>query len=271
MSEKEKNAYILGTDQEELFRLGIQHQVWASEAQEAWRLAGFRAGQTLLDLGCGPGFCTKELAYIAGTSGQLIGVDKSAFYIDHLNKVAELQHLNIEGIATDFDKMELASASLDGMYCRWAMAWLPNPKEILSKVYDALKPGGRMVIHEYYDWSTHQTEPAIPALSKAIAAALKSYKDSEGEIDIGRTLPRLLEELGMRVVNVRPMAKLATPGDLTWQWPVSFYKSYFPRLVDIGYLTEEEVGEALEGLNELEATKGASLLCPMMVEVIAEK
>jgi len=271
MSKKEKNAYILGTDQEELFRLGVQHQVWASEAQEGWRLAGFKAGQTLLDLGCGPGFCTKELAYIAGTSGKLIGVDQSAFYIEHLNKVAQLQYLNIEGIAADFNSMKLSAESIDGMYCRWALAWLPNPKEILSKVYDALRPGGRVVIHEYYDWATHQIEPAVPALSKAIAAALKSFKDSEGEIDIGRALPRLLEDLGMRVVNVRPMAKLATPGDVTWSWPASFYRSYFPRLVDSGYLTKEELAEAMEGLKELEAAKGASLFCPMMVEVIAEK
>ena len=63
---KEQNAYILGTDKEELHRLGIQHQVWASEAQKGWTLAGFTAGQTLLDLGCGPGFCTKELAMITG-------------------------------------------------------------------------------------------------------------------------------------------------------------------------------------------------------------
>jgi len=35
---KEKNAYILGTDKEEFNRLGIQHQVWASEAQKGWEL-----------------------------------------------------------------------------------------------------------------------------------------------------------------------------------------------------------------------------------------
>ncbi len=271
MSEKEKNAYILGTDQEELFRLGVQHQVWASEAQEGWRLADFKAGQTLLDLGCGPGFCTKELAYIAGTTGKLIGVDKSEFYIDHLNKVAELQYLNIETIVADFDTVELPTASIDGMFCRWALAWYSKPKEVLSKVYDALRPGGRMVIHEYYDWATHQIEPAVPALSKAIAAALKSFKDSESEVDIGRTLPALLEDLGMRVVSIRPMAKMTTPGDMTWSWPKSFYQSYFPRLVDSGYLTKEELEEAMEGLKELEAAKGASLFCPMMVEVIAEK
>jgi ubiquinone/menaquinone biosynthesis C-methylase UbiE len=78
---KEQDAYILGTDTQELHRLGVQHQVWAEEAQHGWQLAKFRAGQTLLDLGCGPGFCTKELAYIAGETGKIIGVDLSPNYI----------------------------------------------------------------------------------------------------------------------------------------------------------------------------------------------
>jgi len=63
MVENEKNAYILGTEREELHRLGLQHQVWASEAREAWKLAEIGHGQRVLDLGCGPGFCTPSRLY----------------------------------------------------------------------------------------------------------------------------------------------------------------------------------------------------------------
>jgi len=94
---QEENAYILGTDKEELFRLGLQHQIWASEAQTGWAKAGFTAGQTLLDLGCGPGFATRELAFIAGKSGKVIGVDLSKNYIEFLNQVSESHGLRIEG------------------------------------------------------------------------------------------------------------------------------------------------------------------------------
>ena len=268
---KEDNAYILGTDTEELHRLGVQHQVWAEEAQKGWRLAKFNAGQTLLDLGCGPGFCAEELAYITGSSGKVIGVDRSEVYIAQLKQVTGLHRLNIEAICADFDEMQLQPNSLDGMYCRWALAWLSNPKEILQKVYNALKPGGKMVIHEYYDWSTHQTEPRRPGLAKAIAAALKSFKDSEGEIDIGRELPRILGALGMKIDNLRLMSKLATPEQLTWQWPETFYKSYYPRLVAAGYLTEADLNNALGDLEELKHTPGATLCCPLMVEIIATK
>jgi ubiquinone/menaquinone biosynthesis C-methylase UbiE len=167
--------------------------------------------------------------------------------------------------------MKLQPNSLDGMYCRWALAWLPNPKEILKKVYDALKPGGIMIVHEYYDWSTHQTQPHKPNLNKAIEAAMQSFKDSQGEINIGRELPKLYQELGMKVTHTRPMLKMATVDELAWQWPKTFYHSYFPRLVEAGYLSATEVRDALIEVTELENTPGATLCCPLMVEVIAEK
>lgn len=268
---EENTPYILGTDEEELFRLGIQHQVWAEEAQQAWRLANLRAGQTFLDLGCGPGYCTKELAFLAGRHGKVIGIDKSVKYIEFLKQVSQKYHLNIEAIASDFDEMRFDPESIDAMYCRWALAWIPNPKEVLEKVREALRPKGKMVIHEYYDWSTLQTEPRKAALAKGIAMALKSFKDTENEIDIGRHLPKILPEIGMKVVSTRPMLKIATMDNGVWQWPKTFFKSYFPRLVSQNYLTQDEVHQALTELKALEKIKGASICTCMMFEVIAEK
>lgn len=269
--EKEAAAYILGADAQELHRLGVQHQVWAEEAQHGWAKAGFSAGDTLLDLGCGPGYCTRELAFIAGEAGKVIGVDKSEGYIRHLNELSRLQHLRIDAICADFNEMQLEPNSLDGMYCRWALAWLPNPEEVLEKVYRAMKPGGKMVIHEYYDWTTHQTEPAKEGLLVAIAGAMKSFQDSEGEINIGRHLPRILTGYGMKIEGIRLMAKIATPDNLNWQWPKTFYHSYFPRLVEAGYLSEENMNKAFKDLKELEKADGASICCPIMTEVIAVK
>lgn len=268
---KKEQAYILGADAEELFRLGVQHQVWAEEAQNGWRLANFKADQTILDLGCGPGYCTKELAFIAGEKGKVIGIDKSEKFINFLDGVAKQYGLNIEAIHADFDSMQLKASSIDAMYCRWALAWIPNPKEILKKVVVALKPGGKMVLHEYYDWGVLQTQPKKEALDKAIEMALKSFKDSDNEIDIGRHLPALLDRIGMKVISIRPMMKIATPKNGVWQWPKTFFQSYFPRLVTQNYLTEEEVKHALVDLEVLEKTEGATIAPCLMVEIIAEK
>lgn len=269
--QNEENAYILGTEQAELHRLGLQHQIWASEAQQGWQNAGFTAGQTILDLGCGPGFCTKEMAYIVGNTGKVIGIDRSKAYIDFLNQTGKLHNLPMQGIAADFDDMQLEPNSLDGVYSRWALAWVANPNEVLAKVYKALKPGGKLVTHEYVEWRTHSIEPHKPHITKAIQAALLSFKEQPGDIDVGRFIPKMVSDLGMKVSSTRPMAKIARPNELTWHWPKSFYEVYFPKLVEMNYLTKEELDAAFDDFYELEKNPETMLVCPMLVEVIAMK
>ena len=91
----DKKSYILGTDQEELERLKIQHDVWESETLKGWTLAEFKSGDTILDLGSGPGYCTVELAKIVGYAGKVVGVDRSESFIDHLIQQRDKKKLNI--------------------------------------------------------------------------------------------------------------------------------------------------------------------------------
>src|SRR5215475_13462482 len=76
--------YILGTHDEEISRLALQHRVWRPRALDAWQRAGFTVGQTLLDLGCGPGSAALDLAEIVGPSGSVIAVDRSRRFLDAL-------------------------------------------------------------------------------------------------------------------------------------------------------------------------------------------
>ncbi|GJM09879.1 MAG: methyltransferase [Lysobacteraceae bacterium] len=271
MSVIDSETYILGTERAELFRLGLQHQVWAEEARTGWRHAGFGAGDKLLDLGCGPGFCTQDLGYIVGPAGRVIAVDRSQAFIEFCRQSSTLHGLPVDCIASTFDDMKLADGDLDGAYCRWALAWVANPEAVLGKVAAALRPGGTFVCHEYFDWKTFQTEPAHPELDSAIAAALQSFKQSAGDIDIGRRLPALFGQAGLEVVSTRPMTKLVRPGDFAWQWPASFFEVYFPKVVDAGLMSAETCQTALAQWKALEQTAGASCMCPQMIEVIGRR
>ena len=95
---KDKEPYILGTDEEELKRLKIQHNVWRSETIKGWSLAEFKLGDVILDLGSGPGYCTKELTEIVGPSGKVLGVDRSQSFINYLEHEKDKSNLNIEPI-----------------------------------------------------------------------------------------------------------------------------------------------------------------------------
>jgi len=211
----------------------------------------------ILDLGSGPGFCTRELAKIVGAEGKVTAVDKSEAYINYIHESNKLEKLNIETIHSSFDDLKLEANSLDGVYCRWALAWVSNPEEILAKVLTALKPSGKIVLHEYYDWMTHQINPSCTHVNKAIQKCYQSFVDAD--------------DLDCKITGIRPMAKMVQPHDFAWQWPRSFYDTYWPKIQEMGYLSAEELKLAFAKLENLEQQADTTLLCPTLIEVIGER
>ena len=58
--------YVLGTDDEEIVRLGLQHLVWRPWMLAAWRRAGVTRGTRVLDISAGQGIATADLADASG-------------------------------------------------------------------------------------------------------------------------------------------------------------------------------------------------------------
>src|SRR5437762_14189187 len=78
MSEKD---YVLGTHDEELLRLGLQHRVWRPVVLDCWQKAGITAGKRILDLGAGPGYAALDLAEIVGPSGEVVALERSGNFV----------------------------------------------------------------------------------------------------------------------------------------------------------------------------------------------
>src|SRR5712691_2658819 len=135
--------YVLGTHDEELQRLGLQHRVWRPRALDAWRRAGFTLGQTILDVGCGPGYASLDLAEIVGPAGKVVAIDRSERFLDALRSTARRNAIeNIETRSLDLDGDELPQLRADGAWACWVFAFLKRPADLVRRVADALKPGG---------------------------------------------------------------------------------------------------------------------------------
>src|SRR5580700_6817195 len=124
MSEITEKPYVFGTHSAELERLGLQHRVWRPDVTDAWRRAGFTTGQTILDLGSGPGFLSMDLAEIVGPAGRVIALDRSGDFLNYLDAQATKNGLqNISTHCVNLDEEEIPSAQLDGAYARWLFAF----------------------------------------------------------------------------------------------------------------------------------------------------
>jgi ubiquinone/menaquinone biosynthesis C-methylase UbiE len=264
--------YILGTDQEELDRLGFQHRVWSEDAFSLWKKGGVRQGLKVLDLGSGPGFASFDLATIVGAEGHVTAVDISQSYVDYGNFQAEQRGVtNLTFVQGSAHHLPLAGQQFDVIYCRWVLSWLTNVSDIVQHIAALLKPGGVFLVQEYVQWGTFRIIPERPAIRAVIEACRESWRIMESEIDIAPQLPEMFHKSGLQIEHKAVIEKVANPKEMVWQWPGTFLHIYSKKLIEMGLLTPEVRQAFISAWPEMEANPSAMIITPLMMEFIARK
>ena len=267
-----EQEYVLGTHDEELERLGLQHRVWRPRALDAWRRAGFTAGQTILDIGCGPGYASLDLAEIVGPSGTIHAFDKSGRFLRALESTCRQRGLaTVETHEVDLDTAQLPRLNADGAWARWVFAFVRQPHDLLKRVAEALKPGGVFVIHEYFDYSSWKLLPQSPELDEFVRIVIQSWRDDGGEPNIGLNLPVWLRELGFELQALNPIIDVVPPTNFVWRWPTAFVQVGIRRLAALGYLTDTRAKEISDALIERESMPGTLMMTPAVLEIVAAR
>lgn len=111
-------------------------------------------GCTLLEVGCGLGSLSAQLANLVGTAGKVIGLDISAQFIQYARKRYPDLVEFVEGDVMKLDQL-FESNSFDGVVIDRVLQHLIHPDEALHQVMRVLKDGGILVCVEP-DWKTLQ-------------------------------------------------------------------------------------------------------------------
>lgn len=267
MSERD---YVLGTHDEEIERLGLQHRVWRPLVLDAFRRAGIGPGASVVDVGAGPGFASTDLAEIVGSSGKILAVERSRRFLDAIeDRARRLGLANIETLERDVAESGFGEGVADSTWCRWLLSFVANPRRTVGNIAAALKPGGLAVFHEYADYGAWRTLPPDPDVERFRGLVMQSWCDAGGEPDVALHLPGWLAEEGMEIVEMRPLVHVARKGDFIWQWPASFMASGARRLAELGYVEAEEADRLATALDRL--PEGSWMVTPLVLEVIARK
>jgi ubiquinone/menaquinone biosynthesis C-methylase UbiE len=221
-------------------RLRSQHSIWAEDNRRLLARAGFRAGATLVDLGCGPGYTTIELANVVGPEGRIIAVDRDSERSLQLLKErsAAAGLLNIEARTADLETFDLPDGSVDGVYGRWVLMYLPERAvgSIIARVARWLRPGGVCTLAELCNYRHIYIHPPcvhLPVVAEALIQAVKGNRGCNPEI--GNRIPGLLHNAGLAVeLNVVTKTVRATTPE--WQWPDALFQDHLQGLVKEGYL-----------------------------------
>jgi trans-aconitate methyltransferase len=96
-----------------------------------------KSGERILDLGCGTGHLTEQ---IAASGATVVGVDKSSEMIEQ----ARLKHPAISFEVMDARELALAEP-FDAVFSNATLHWISEPEKVIGGVANILKPGGRFV------------------------------------------------------------------------------------------------------------------------------
>ena len=173
-----------------------------------------RAGERILDLGCGDGVLTAKLALLGC---DVIGVDASVQQIDAARKLG-LDARVMNGEALEFD------SEFDAVFSNAALHWMRDPAKVIAEVHRALRPHGRFVA----ELGGHG---CVAKIKKALVEAL-NRRGMDGEAASPWYFPTVADysehlTSGGFVVNYIALIPRPTPlpGDVTG-WLETFAESF---------------------------------------------
>jgi len=196
-----------------------------------------RAGERILDLGCGDGILTAKLAAMGC---EVIGVDGSAAQVEAARKLG-LDARVVDGEKLSFDE------EFDAVFSNAALHWMRNPDAVIAGAWRALRPGGRFVA----ECGGHG---CVAKIKKALIDAL-NRRGMDGEAAVPWYFPRVeeysekLKTAGFAISYIALIPRpTPLPGDVTG-WLETFAESFtacLPPTERPAYV--EEVREALRPL-----------------------
>ncbi len=272
MTQQAEHDYVLGTHDDEVARLGLQHRVWRSAVTECWERVGITRGWRVIDVGAGPGYATADLAEIVGPSGSVLAIERSTRFLEAARERCHNRGLsNVEFREADLMDHSLGELRFDASWCRWVASFVSSPDKLIGNIAGALRAGGIAIFHEYSDYETFRFMPIKPALESFCTEVMESWQASGGEPNIARQLPELLRDAGFRVVEIRPRVRTVSQRDYAWQWPKSFIEINVARLQELGRVSPEWGADVLREFAEVEADQDSWFTTPMFLEIVARR
>ena len=146
-----------------------------------------RPDMSILDVACGPGSLTLDLAR-AVPQGRVVAIDREASQIKEARAAAAVAGVtNVEFIVGEAGRTALPPASFDLIFSHALLEHLSDPVGVLRQLRPALRPGGRIAVRSP-DWGGFVLHPETKASQEALAAYEALQRQNGGDTRAGRRL-----------------------------------------------------------------------------------
>ncbi len=264
----EPQPYVLATGDEGAERLRLLHRVVESGTARALRAAGLAPGMTVVDVGCGIGTVTRQIAEVVGRAGRVTGIDASSEQIEVSRR--ECRDLERVGfmVASAYDT-GLPSSTYDFAYCRFVLCHLERPAEALAEMARLVKPGG-VLLCEDQEASTLASFPPTQAYESSARKAVELGFKRGVDLDLGRRLPGLVRDLGLSGVQVAIWQPAFFSGEEKRFYEYTAAET-LPRIVASGATTREEIEARLVAMRRVNDDPSILVIMPRIWQVWGRK
>ncbi|PSQ16920.1 hypothetical protein BRD00_09040 [Halobacteriales archaeon QS_8_69_26] len=203
------------------------------------RLLDLRAGDRVLDVGCGRGDDALMLAEAVGPGGEVVGVDNSETMVEQAReRAAEVPAAFAVEDALD---LPFADDDFDAARADRVLQHLDAPDEALAELRRVTRPGGRVGVSDP-DWVTAIVDTDTGHTDRFLSVEYACPRAPTR----GRQLYRLATDGGLVDVDVDTWTLTST--DLAFIEEVGGLAAWTESMVAAGEVTEAEVEEWYEGL-----------------------
>jgi ubiquinone/menaquinone biosynthesis C-methylase UbiE len=165
----------------------LRSHTWrTAENSAAHLLPALRPGLDLLDVGCGPGTITADLASRVAP-GRTIGIDRAGAVLDQAKAHAADRGVAVEFRPGDVYALDFPDASFDVVHAHQVLQHLTDPVRALGEMRRVLRPGGVVAVRDS-DYSCFSWAPLDPALTHWLATYRAVARRNGAEPDAGRFL-----------------------------------------------------------------------------------
>lgn len=226
-----------------------------------------REGDRVLDVGCGPGAMTLDVARLPIRPSLVVGVDHSARMVETAQQEAQSADVrNAHFTIGDANRLEFADRTFDLTYSNALLDWMPDPVAALREQARVTRCGG-IIFVRLADLASQTFYPSCPDVMRMIHAlhelVSRSPSDAIWNPFLGARAVQLVADAGLETIEIRPWgsrfmssapdahAHLVSGTLLSGAAPP--YSASVRRLVEIGLIDPESLSRARVQLDAVAA------------------